>query len=497
MWNLMSRVGNAVSICKSHLQWDEDALLIYFAHEKTDQTQSRPGDPRHIYANPFQPAICPILSLGLFFLAIDITKPTSEFIFAGSNQYCRFHKSLRSRFADEELLGHSTGTFGTHSIRKGSATYASSGSTACPPYAAVSLRAGWATGHVSSLYLQYQSAGDQHVGRTVCGLNPNDTTFAVLPPRFKPDFDPNPLLETLFSNFTGVSAELRRVLTMTTASVFYHMEWLENNLPASHPLLSTPVFRLAYQRPISSMVECHTWKPGDAIQATGIPPHVSILLQMKSLNQALTQMPDRISAMLDQRVDGEGAFLRNASSEQVKHLISEAVREVIDNHNQRIPAPEDEGAPVVEQGLVFPSFFPTEKSKLSRLPPDFELPHGSLQNAWVCYLCWDKRKRLPPLRAVSGAEMRRSLASRFSRLRVLMEAIIKIAKQQNLWVEPEDERTAMQILNSVDLSQVISVTTHKHRTRRLDQLSWTTLAKDYYASLKQQRREADQDVPHD
>jgi len=39
MWNLMSRVGNAVKICKSHMQWDEDALLVFFAHEKTDQSQ--------------------------------------------------------------------------------------------------------------------------------------------------------------------------------------------------------------------------------------------------------------------------------------------------------------------------------------------------------------------------------------------------------------------------------------------------------------------------
>lgn len=66
MWNLMSRVGNAVANCKNHLYWKDDSLIIYFAHEKTDQTQDKPGDPRHIYANPFQPSICPIL---LFFFS--------------------------------------------------------------------------------------------------------------------------------------------------------------------------------------------------------------------------------------------------------------------------------------------------------------------------------------------------------------------------------------------------------------------------------------------
>jgi hypothetical protein len=63
-WNLMSRAANTVSICYNHMEWGEDALSIYFAHMKNDQTGSRPRDPRHLYANPLMPEICPILALG-------------------------------------------------------------------------------------------------------------------------------------------------------------------------------------------------------------------------------------------------------------------------------------------------------------------------------------------------------------------------------------------------------------------------------------------------
>lgn len=252
--------------------------MIYFAHEKTDHTQSKPGYARHIYANPYQPEICPILSLGIFFLIVDMTNTDSEQIFTGTNQYSRFERILQSKFADEELLGRSNGIYGSHSIRKRAATFASSETTACPPFAAVSLSAGWAMGGVTSLYIQYQEAGDHYVGRTVCGLNPSDPSFAILPPRFKSYFDPIPLLRTIFSRYDDAIPELKQVLMFTTASVIHHKDWLISNHPRNHPLFLTTLFRERFERPLSEMVECRNWKPGDVMRATGIPPHAEILL---------------------------------------------------------------------------------------------------------------------------------------------------------------------------------------------------------------------------
>ena len=54
--------------------------------------------------------------------------------------------------------------YGTHSLCKGSSTYA-----CCPSQLGV-----------QSLYLQYEKAGDQYVGRVVSGLNVNDESFAVM-----------------------------------------------------------------------------------------------------------------------------------------------------------------------------------------------------------------------------------------------------------------------------------------------------------------------------
>lgn len=63
-WNLMARAANTVSICYGHLEWKDDARCVYFVHMKNDQRGTRPRDPRHVYANPLAPELCPLLALG-------------------------------------------------------------------------------------------------------------------------------------------------------------------------------------------------------------------------------------------------------------------------------------------------------------------------------------------------------------------------------------------------------------------------------------------------
>lgn len=55
LWNLICRANNAVEVCETHLEWFDDSLGIYFAHMKNDVKGTRPGDARHIYANPYNP----------------------------------------------------------------------------------------------------------------------------------------------------------------------------------------------------------------------------------------------------------------------------------------------------------------------------------------------------------------------------------------------------------------------------------------------------------
>ena len=59
---------------------------------KNDQTEQRKHDPRHIYANPTYPIVCPIHSLSIYFSTFSITGPKDTTLFLGKNRYKRFAK---------------------------------------------------------------------------------------------------------------------------------------------------------------------------------------------------------------------------------------------------------------------------------------------------------------------------------------------------------------------------------------------------------------------
>ncbi|ETI47820.1 hypothetical protein F443_08028, partial [Phytophthora nicotianae P1569] len=187
-WDLMCRSANAFGVRHSHIEWGGDSLRVYFAHMKNDQGGDRPRDPRHVYANPLQPSVCPILALAIYWATS--TFDVGNRLFPGSDQYDRFRKSLHRLLEDERVSvelkrrGVNPNDLGTHSMRKGAATYCTSGSTACRSSTAVYLRAGWSLGGVQNTYLRYEAAVDMHVGRTVAGLPTNSHEFAILPPHF-------------------------------------------------------------------------------------------------------------------------------------------------------------------------------------------------------------------------------------------------------------------------------------------------------------------------
>jgi len=187
---------------------------------------SKPKDPCHVHPNPYKPEVCPVLSFGLYFAYKDITIQKDPKIFNGPNEKKRFEKLLREYLKDssEEIP---VGEYGTHSIRKGSGTYVSSGTTCSPPHAAIAYRGGWPLA-IRDIYLKYEAAGDQYVGRVLCGLNVNDESFAVLPPTFKPEYEHvvQRILHDCFKRYDEMTNDFKQVLRMTMASVVYHKDTL-------------------------------------------------------------------------------------------------------------------------------------------------------------------------------------------------------------------------------------------------------------------------------
>lgn len=63
-WNLLCRSATVSKMMMEHIGWEGDSLLISTPKTKADQEGIK-CFARHLYANPTQPVICPVLALAI------------------------------------------------------------------------------------------------------------------------------------------------------------------------------------------------------------------------------------------------------------------------------------------------------------------------------------------------------------------------------------------------------------------------------------------------
>jgi hypothetical protein len=68
-WNLGCRVNNTVNIQFKDIVWSHhfDCFQVHFSHSTTDPMGDDRAYPRHIFANPIDPIVCPVLLIGMYF----------------------------------------------------------------------------------------------------------------------------------------------------------------------------------------------------------------------------------------------------------------------------------------------------------------------------------------------------------------------------------------------------------------------------------------------
>jgi hypothetical protein len=132
-WNLICRSKNTVNIHMNHITWGTDAMIIKFAHTKTDVAGEQNAYSRHIYANPYDPDICAISALAKY---LSCFPPKADGMLFDNKSYKRFQKYLKNivkaNKEDIERMGYDIDDIGVHSIRKGAATFCCSGTTDAP-----------------------------------------------------------------------------------------------------------------------------------------------------------------------------------------------------------------------------------------------------------------------------------------------------------------------------------------------------------------------------
>ncbi len=329
-WNLMARCNSVATLMFDHITWENDCMVIVFPGHKGDQ-EGKNCYPKHVYANPLRPEICPVLALALHVFTMGFRRADAKKnVFGGGG--ISENKSTETEKRFSKWLGHtcsnlqpvlqsmglSIDDIGTHSFRKGIACFLA-GTPGGPSPIAIYLRAGWSLGGVQMRYILNCEGGDQLCGRAATGLPLIDADFAILPPHFG---GPVVLAEEWDEILPGYStffpASFKPVLPYLVASLAHHQEYLRRTLPDNHLLRHSRIW-------LSNKLD--SWKGhvllGNGrndvsnLTATGIPPHVLLANEMvktrRDLNDFKTivierfeRIPEEVKqVMLDNfRIDG-------------------------------------------------------------------------------------------------------------------------------------------------------------------------------------------------
>ena len=123
-WNIMARCNTTSGIMFDHIKWENDSMVIHVPVSKGDQEGAKTS-PKHVYANPTCPALCPILALAVYVFTVGFRRTGAKrtlFSEEGKAE-SRFSDWLKNSLgglaADLVAMGIAIIEIGTHSIRKG------------------------------------------------------------------------------------------------------------------------------------------------------------------------------------------------------------------------------------------------------------------------------------------------------------------------------------------------------------------------------------------
>lgn len=453
LWASMARNNNIGSLLASHIRVDNDALCVKFEVTKCDQTAEK-SPTIFIFANPLKPEICPVLALALHWMVfpcgIDGNRVT---VFDCGTSATRFYEVLKSVCGEADSVAimenHSLDKsgIGTHSYRKGSATYCSTGVSQPPPPASVHRRAGWTLGDASDKYVFQDPQGDRIVGRTLTGLAPHLPEFMTLPPHFQHDAPSSLILELLKKIYQPIIdmvlyvkgedgalnprskySEIRPVfftlLRHLLASLIFHYQWLSETLPPRS--LFRLLFSVITVSDVAQLSPFVTTDPAKGVMnVTGVSA-VSYLFsdysklskKMDLIDSKLDSLPvlvvSDMKASIEELMQATGNLTPNSVETILDRVLDRRIRELRGGDLQ------PSASPVTSSSSSSTSSTPSLDQvsngvplycwggKHSRVPENFAFPRCNFRSAWSYW--WtgisDEETPICPFRYFDGKDLK-------------------------------------------------------------------------------------------
>uniref|UniRef100_A0A6S8STW9 Uncharacterized protein n=1 Tax=Chaetoceros debilis TaxID=122233 RepID=A0A6S8STW9_9STRA len=302
--------------------------------------------------------ICLYTALAVYFCVMNtiwVASESVDFIFirngskkgSASSNYCDYVRKWADRCKDKISLFIRPDHTNVHGVRKGSATEATSSPETSLP--SVFHRGEWSLGVVLDVYWKFAQKGDQLLGRILAGLDPDSSTFDVLPPHFtKPD-DPriNVAMELCFGNILGMLGNdsfMHPILLRCLASLVHHegsLRRIINKIP-QHPWKCLPIF--CDEVLINYLKTIVTTKPtpGILVKSTGSARHTKIMKAVDEILDIVKEDKKERAQLREERkllLEDVKKVVKNAIEEKAMqngHLTYESFAKIINEREQKL-----------------------------------------------------------------------------------------------------------------------------------------------------------------
>ena len=235
-----------------------------------------------------------------------------------------------------------------YGLRKGAATHAVSGTTAAPSIPSIARRGEWSIGSVLDVYWHFGLVGDHYLGRILCGLDPNDTNFAVLPPHWNVD-DPlgnetisqamHLMYGPILVEYAGRRENPSGILLRCLACIVYHSERLLETM-VKHPGHDFSKLSLLHNSTmLEQLKEFVTIQPtkGGIISPTGIPPHIGLAVQVSEVLDTLGNLVhqfgehgDNLMLAVEEALDSKALDSVHVTGSWLKEILETYQKDSID-----------------------------------------------------------------------------------------------------------------------------------------------------------------------
>lgn len=269
-WNLICRADTTTHLIYSCISWSNDALRVDIPKSKGLQLGADRGlaHQESVYANPVQPEMCAITALGIKVLCTTLL-PTNGGLYRTSDQ------------------------------------------------------SNYSLGQILPKYIQQMLRGDQSVGRTVSGLDPNSSNFGLLPPRFATLVGVN--FAEMVSDYNAYPASFKSVIPYLLASVIYHREWVTRTLPKTHDVFNSRFWRCGWPARLAEKVldPCPLTCTITNMRATGVSCLTTIMCRMDTMQEAMGSPSARTGQQTTEEVVVAAV---NSAVSQLKDVIALALQ---------------------------------------------------------------------------------------------------------------------------------------------------------------------------